>query len=95
MNRVKAITIRTDIRVSDETEYKEFLKEKGFDKVEIFPTKANTCLSAYFENPAEFMRYKLRGIEQEFMGLRSNVYFYDLDEPFDDLHDIFDDNGDY
>ena len=83
--------ITTKIRASDEAEYRAYLKELGFEKVDLFPSKAHSNLNIYFENPAEVMTYTLRGVEQAFMASRSHIYFYDLDEPFDELGDIFGD----
>jgi len=88
---VKASIIRTKIRASDEAEYKAFLKERGFDNVELFPSKKHSNLNIYFEKPAEMMTYTLRGLEQSFMASRSHVYYYDLEDPFDELGDIFGD----
>lgn len=83
--------IRTEILNRDEEEFRQYLKDNGFSKVEIFQSKVHSNLNIYFDNPAEVMTYTLRGIEQKFMAKRSHVYYYDLEEPFDDLGDIFGD----
>lgn len=90
MSRAKII--RTEIRATDLAEFRSFLKERGYneEKVNVFASKAHSFVSLYFENPAEFMTYKLRGLEQRFMADRSHIYFYDLEDNFD-IGDFFDD----
>lgn len=88
----KASIIKTDIYARDELEFRAYLKERGFSNVELFPSKRHNFLNIYFENPAEYMKYTLRGIEQEFMASRSHVYFYDLEDDFD-VGDIFGDES--
>ncbi len=91
MTRAQASIIKTEILASDELEYKAYLKENGFERVEIFASTKHPYLNIYFENPAEYMVYALRGVEQRFMSSRSHVYYYDLEDTFDDLEDIFGD----
>lgn len=88
----RASIIRTDIYARDELEFKAYLAERGFVNVELFPSKKHNFLNIFFENPAEYMKYKLRGIEQEFMASRSHVYFYDFEDDFD-VEDIFGDES--
>lgn len=91
MPQAQASIIKTEILASDELEYKTFLGENGFQKVELFPSTRHPYLNIYFENPAEYMIYALRGVEQKFMSARSHVYYYDLDDYIDDIGDIFGD----
>ena len=88
----RASIIRTEIYARDEIEFKTFLAERGFINVELFPSKTHSFLNIFFENPAEYMKYKLRGIEQEFMSSRSHVYFYDLEDDFD-VGEVFGDEN--
>lgn len=84
-----AKTFKTEILVDDEKEFRLFLKERGFGNIEVFSSEKDEYLYLYFDNAAQYMKYKLRGIEQSFMATRSHTYYYDLDQPFDELDDIF------
>ena len=93
MPQAKASIIKTDILSSDELEFRNYLKQCGFNRVELFPSAKHSHLNIYFENPADYMIYALRGLEKRFMSARSHVYYYDLDDYIDDLEDIFGDEN--
>jgi len=93
MTRANASIIKTEILASDELEYRAFLKDNGFTSAELFASSKHPYLNIYFENPADYMIYALRGLEQRFMSSRSHVYYYDLEDYIDDLEDIFGDEN--
>lgn len=87
-------TILTSIFTEDELDFSKFLQERGFSDFYLFPSKIeNVYLSIEFENEASLFRYKLRAIEEEYKGIRSNKYYYDLDEAFDtEAEEFFNDD---
>ena len=90
MNR--ASIMKTEIYAKDELAFKAYLAERGFTDLELFPSKTHNYLNIYFENPAEYMKYKLRGIEQEFMASRSHIYYHDFEDDFD-IEEFFGDES--
>ena len=87
--------VRTSIFAEDKREFTSFLKDEGFSNFRLTPTGNRIFLDIEFKTPASIMNYKLRGVETKFKASRSNTYYYDLDQDWDDEADeFFGDNGD-
>lgn len=90
--------IRTSIFTEDEKDYRLFLKQQGFSDFTLFPANGDKVyLNIQFEADTALFNYKLRGVEAKFRNMRSNTYYYDLDQDFDGEADDFfgDDDGNY
>ncbi len=90
--------IHTKIFATEEKEFRTFLEAAGFSKFWLTPTQDKIYLSIEFKIPASIMNYKLRAIEETYRVSRSNVYYYDLDQSWDDeANDFFGntDNNDH
>lgn len=87
--------IRTKIYAEEEKEFRSFLESAGFSNFDLFPNKDGIYLNILFLTPATIMTYTLRGIETDYKSTRSNTYYYDLDQDWDDeAGNFFGDNDD-
>jgi len=80
---------RTSIFNDDEKDFRSFLEKEGFSSFDLFSSKGSTYLNIQFETDAGLFNYKLRGVENAYRATRSNKYYYDLDQDFDDEADEF------
>lgn len=88
--------IRTKIYADEEKEFRLFLKGAGFNNFDLFPSKDKIYLNICFQTPATIMNYRLRGVETEYKSSRSNTYYYDLDQDWDDeANDFFGSENDF
>ena len=88
--------IRTKIYAEEEKEFRKFLEDAGFSNFDLFPNKDKIYLNISFHAPATIMNYKLRGVENNYKASRSNTYYYDLDQDWDDeAGDFFGDENDF
>ncbi len=88
--------IRTTIYAAEKKEFRLFLKNAGFDNFDLFPNKNNMYLNISFHTPATIMNYTLRGVENDYKSTRSNTYYYDLDQSWDDeAGEFFGDENDF
>lgn len=89
--------IRTSIYANDMVEFRNFLEELGFSQFYLFPSDQDGLyLNIHFENKSSLFTYRLRDVEGAYKDLRSNTYYYDLDQNFDDeAADFFGDDDEY
>lgn len=90
--------LRTTIFNDDERDFRSFLEKEGFSGFVLTQTKGKTYLNIQFETDTGLFNYKLRGVENAYRSTRSNKYYYDLDQDFDDEADEFfgdDNDSDY
>lgn len=92
---VRASSIRTTIHKNDLEEFKNFLIAKGLVHFTISEVAATGYLNLYFENSAEIMKYKLKGMEAEYRSTRRDRYFYDMHDAWgeEQTKDFFGDEG--
>jgi len=81
--------ICTKIFANEKREFRKFLMAAGFNGFELAISSDEVYLTITFENPASVMNFKLRGIENDYKHFRSNVYYYDLDQSWDDEADNY------
>ena len=81
--------LRTSIFTTDESDFRTFLEEEGFADFLLSEANGSGYLSIQFETDTGLFNYKLRGVESRYRSLRSNKYYYDLDQDFDDEADEF------
>jgi hypothetical protein len=81
--------IRTRVFAEEEKEFRLYLENSGFSDFDLFPNKDAIYLNILFHKPATIMNYTLRGIESKYRATRSNTYYYDLDQDWDDEADLF------
>lgn len=87
--------IQTGIYTEEMKEFRDYLEAQGFTEFRLFPSKRDKLhLNIYFENPATIMNYVLRGVEADYKAARSNKYFYDLDQDWDEEAENFFDHDD-
>ena len=88
--------IRTKIYAEEEKEFRLFLENAGFSNFDLFANKDKIYLNICFHTPATIMTYTLRGVENDYKASRSNTYYYDLDQDWDDeAGDFFGDENDF
>lgn len=88
--------LRTSIFTEDEKDFRNFLEQEGFSDFQLFTTNGKVYLNIQFKTDTGLFNYKLRGVESAYRGMRSNKYYYDLDQDFDDEADeFFGDDSDY
>lgn len=86
--------VRTKIFAGEEREFRTFLEGIGFSGFVLTPTHDKLYLNIEFKTPASIMNYKLRAVEESYRASRSNAYYYDLDQSWDDeVNDFFGDNN--
>ena len=81
--------LRTSIFNDDEKDFRSFLEKEGFSGFDLFSSNKKMYLNIQFETDAGLFNYKLRGVESAYRATRSNKYYYDLDQNFDDEADEF------
>jgi len=81
--------ICTKIFASELRDFRKYLQAAGFDGFHLDVASDGVYLTITFENPASVMNFKLRGIENDYKHFRSNVYYYDLDQSWDDEADDY------
>lgn len=88
-------TSPTGIRVEDQATFEKFLSAKGVTHYELFPIQDGSYLGIGFTVGGEMMKYKLRGLEHEFM----KTYFsqwYDFEAEWDKIMpEVFGEIDDY
>lgn len=88
--------LRTSIFTEDESDFRDFLESEGFSGFTLFPANGKVYLNIQFVTDTGLFNYKLRGIEEDFRAMRSNTYYYDLDNDFDaEADEFFGDDSDY
>lgn len=89
--------IRTKIFAGEEREFRTFLENSGFSHFRLTSKQDEIYLKIEFKTPASIMNYKLRAVEESYRASRSNAYYYDLDQSWDDEADDFfgDNNNDH
>jgi hypothetical protein len=81
--------LRTSIFNTDESDFRNFLEEEGFSDFTLLVANGSGYLSIQFKTDTGLFNYKLRGVESRYRSMRSNKYYYDLDQDFDDEADEF------
>ncbi|MHA1289141.1 MAG: hypothetical protein ACTSPB_17270 [Candidatus Thorarchaeota archaeon] len=81
--------LRTSIFTTDESDFRKFLEEEGFSDFLLSAANESGYLNIQFQTDTGLFNYKLRGVETRYRSMRSNKYYYDLDQNFDDEADEF------
>ena len=84
--------IGTKVFSSEKSQFVIYLQSEGFDNFDLLAPEGSVYLSIQFYNKGDIVRYHLRGIEHKYILKRSDAYFYDLDQSWDnEARDFFGD----
>ncbi len=76
--------VRTKIYDEEKKAFRSYMLAAGFSNFSLITQKNGLYLNIEFPTPESVFNYRLRGIENSYMATRSNTYFYDLDQDWDD-----------
>lgn len=87
-------TVKTRILCEDVGRFEEFLKENGVLNFNVVVPKDSVFVYVQFLRGSEMMKYRLRGLEEEFIVKHGLSYDYDFDNAWQDIVDVItgDDN---
>lgn len=91
---IRATSFKTTILAEDEQDFSNYLLARGFKGFTLAPNRTGTYLTLSFEDPKEIMQYRLKAVEERFKAARSNTYFYDLEENWDEAEEFFNGESD-
>jgi hypothetical protein len=83
MSTLATVVIDTKVFASEKTEFGLFLKNAGFENVEVIAPEDAIYAKLQFFSKGDLLRYQLCNLEQRYLYARSDVYFYDLEQNWD------------
>jgi hypothetical protein len=84
--------IATRVFSSERTQFRRYLLSAGFDQFDLVEPEGGVYLNVQFYSKGDIARYYLLGTEHKYILSRSDAYFYDLDQTWDnDAREYFGD----
>jgi hypothetical protein len=95
MSTLVTVVIDTKVFASEKIRFGIFLKDVGLENVEIIAPDDAIYLKLQFFSKGDLLRYQICNVEQRYLHARSDVYFYDLEQSWDNEVDEYFRSDDY
>lgn len=88
MNTITSV-IPTKVFSTERSQFRNYLVAAGFEQFDLSEPSSGIYLTLQFYSKGDIARYYLRGIENRYILARSDAYFYDLDQTWDEDARVF------